>query len=138
MNEGHLLASRASVALDQLSAETFLVNPRELTPSAFQGLKLMCAEFGGFDPKVLESEAASTPTLDADWHPIRQGAAVAVMTEETARGICPEDVAVVPIQPPPRSAVAVAWRHGDRSALLDRFLSFVRGYRDANAWSADT
>jgi len=138
MTRRHLLASRASVALDQLSAETFLVNPRELTPSAFQGLKLMCAEFGGFDPKVLESEAASTPTLDADWYPIRQGAAVAVMTEETARGICPEDVAVVPIQPPPRFAVAVAWRHGDRSALLDRFLSFVRGYRDANAWSADS
>ena len=49
MSRRHPLASRASVALDQLSAETFLVNPQELAPSAFQGLKLMCAEFGGFD-----------------------------------------------------------------------------------------
>jgi len=134
----HPLASRASVALSQLGAETFLVNPRELAPSAFEGLKLMCAEFGGFDPKVLESEAMSTPTLGADWHLIRQGAAIAVMAEETAREICPEDVVVVPVQPPPRFAVAVAWRRGDHSALLDRFLSFVRGYRDANAWSDDT
>jgi DNA-binding transcriptional LysR family regulator len=138
MSQRHPLASRASVALSQLGAETFLVNPQELAPSAFQGLKLMCAEFGGFDPKVVESEAASTPTLNADWHPIRQGAAIAVMAEETARGICPEDVVAVPVQPPPRFAVAVAWRHGDHSALLDRFLGFVRGYRDTNAWSANT
>ena len=138
MSRRHPLASRSSVALGQLRAETFLVNPRELAPSAFHGLKLMCAEFGGFDPHVVESEAASMLMLDADWHPIRQGAAIAVMAEETARGICPEDVVVVPVQPPPRFAVAVAWRHGDHSALLDRFLGFVRGYRDANAWSADT
>lgn len=138
MSRRHPLASHASVALAQLSAETFLVNPRELAPSAFQGLKLMCAEFGGFDANVVESGATSTPMLDADWRPIRQGTAIAVMAEETARGICPEDVVVVPVQPPPCSVVAVAWRRGDHSALLDRFLGFVRGYRDTNAWSADT
>ncbi len=68
----HPLAGRASVALGQLRAETFLANPRELAPAALQGLKLMCAEFGGFDPHVMETEAASTATLDADWHPIRR------------------------------------------------------------------
>ena len=36
------------------------------------------------------------------------------------------------------TVVAVAWRRGDHSLLLDRFLGFVRGYRDTNAWSADT
>ena len=55
MTRWHPLAGRAAVALSQLRAETFLVNPRELAPSAVQGLKLMCAEFGGFDPRVLES-----------------------------------------------------------------------------------
>ncbi len=55
------------------------------------------------------------------------------MAEQTARGLCPEDVVVVPVQPPPRFAVAVAWRRGDHSALLDRFLRFVRGYRDTHA-----
>jgi DNA-binding transcriptional LysR family regulator len=134
----HPLAGRASVTLGHLRAETFLANPRELAPAALQGLKLMCAEFGGFDPHVLETEAASTATLDADWHPIRHGTAIAIMAEQTARGICPEDVVVVPVQPPPRFAVAVAWRRGDHSALLDRFLGFVRGYRDAHAWCADT
>ncbi len=139
MSRHHPLASHDGIALRQLSEETFLVNPRELAPSAYQGLKLMCTEFGGFDPKVTESAATSTPTLDPDWRPVRQSAAIALMAEETARAVCPPDVAVVPVWPPPRSAIAVAWRHGDRSALLDQFLEFIRGYRDANGWrSADT
>jgi DNA-binding transcriptional LysR family regulator len=130
MGRPHPLASQPSVTLSQLSAETFLVNPRELAPSAFQGLKMMCAEFGGFDPKVAESAATSAPTLDTDWRPIRHGAAIALMAEQTARGICPAGVAVVPLRPPPASVLAVAWRRGDRSALLGRLLSFVRAYRD--------
>jgi LysR substrate binding domain len=134
----HPLAGRDSVALQELAGETFLVNPRELAPSAYQGLKLMCAEFGGFDPRVTESAATSTPTLDPDWRPIRHSAAVAVMAEETARAVCPPDVAVVPVRPPPLSAIAVAWRYADHSALVDRVLGFIRGYRDANGWLADS
>jgi DNA-binding transcriptional LysR family regulator len=133
----HPLAGRAAVILGQLSGETFLVNPRALAPSAFQGLKLMCAEFGGFDPYVMESGTASAPTLDADWRPVRQGAAIAVMAEETARRICPPDVTVVPVQPPPGYVIAVAWRRGDHCPLLERFLDFLRRYRDANAWPSD-
>ena len=138
MSRQHRMAGRECIALHELSEETFLVNPRELAPSAFQGLKLMCAEFGGFDPKVTESAAASTPALDPGWLPIRQAEAIAVTAEETARAICPPDVAVVPLRPPPRSAIAVAWRHGDQTALLERFLGFVRSYRDAHGWAADT
>jgi DNA-binding transcriptional LysR family regulator len=130
MGRRHPLASHPSVTLRQLSQETFLVNPRELAPSAFQGLKMMCAEFGGFDPKVAESATTSAPALDADWRPIRRGAAITLMAEQTARGICPEGVAVVPLQPPPSSVLAVAWRQGDRSALLGRLLGFIRGCRD--------
>jgi DNA-binding transcriptional LysR family regulator len=127
VNPGHPLAGQASIALKQLSEDTFMVNPRELAPSAFQGLKLMCTEFGGFDPKVIETGAASTPSVDADWSLIRQGTAIAVTAEETARGICPPSVAVVPIQSPPGYVLAVAWRRGDQSALLGQFLGFVRG-----------
>jgi DNA-binding transcriptional LysR family regulator len=136
MDRQHPLAGRESVALHQLSEETFLVNPRELAPSAYQGLKLVCTEFGGFDPKVTESAATSTPTLDPDWRLIRHSSAVALMAEETARAICPPEVAVVPVWPPPQSAIAVAWRHGDQYVLLDRFLRFVRRYRDASGWLA--
>ena len=137
MSRRHPLASRSSVALGQLSAETFLVNPRDLAPSAVQGLELMCAEFGGFHPRVMESPTASAPTLDADWHPIRQGAAIAAMAEETARRICPPGVTAVPVQPPPGYVIAVAWRRGDHCPPLERFLGFLRCYRDTDAWPAD-
>jgi DNA-binding transcriptional LysR family regulator len=137
MSRQHPLADRDNIALHQLGGETFLVNPRELAPSAYQGLKLMCAEFGGFDPKVTESAATSTPTLDPDWRPIRQSSAIVITADEIARAICPPDIAVVPVRPPPLSAIAVAWRRRDQSALVDRVLGFVRGYRDTNGWLAD-
>jgi DNA-binding transcriptional LysR family regulator len=94
-------------------------------------------EFGGFDPHVMESQIASAPTLDADSYSVKQGAAIAVMAEETAHGICPPGVTVVPLQPPPGFAVMAAWRRGVPSTLLDRFLGFIRSCRDTNAWSAD-
>jgi DNA-binding transcriptional LysR family regulator len=60
------LALREGVTLSDLKQETFLVNPRSLAPAAFEGLRLMCREFGGFDPMVLESPLASTAALDTD------------------------------------------------------------------------
>ena len=76
----------------------------------------------------MESEAASTPTLNADWHPIRQGTAIAVMAEQAARGICPEDVAVVPVQPPPVSPL----RSPSDTGITPRYST------GSPAWSAAT
>jgi hypothetical protein len=61
------------VTLSELSGETFLINPRSLAPGAFEGLKLMCRQYGGFDAKVVESTAMSTLALDADWKSDRGG-----------------------------------------------------------------
>lgn len=128
------LAHRDSVALSELRNQRFLADPRSLAPAAFEGLKLMCREFGGFEAAVLESPAASTVALDAAWRPIHDGAAVAVMAEATARAICPPEVAVIPIQPPPQYALALAWRRDDNSPAAHRFLSYMRSYRDRHAW----
>ncbi len=137
MSETHELAGSGSIALRQLREETFLVNPRVLAPGALQGLKLMCAEFGGFDPKVAESAATSMPALDPDWQLVRKGAAIAVTAEETARSICPDGLVVVVIEPPPSFALAAAWRRGEQSAALDRLLDFVRSYRDTHGWTSE-
>jgi DNA-binding transcriptional LysR family regulator len=128
------VAGRASVTLGELSDQTFLVNPRALAPGAFEGLKLMCREFGGFEAKVLESAAASTVTLDTGWRPIRDGTAIAVMAETTARTVCPDGIAVVPIQPPPQYVLALAWRRGEQAATAHRFLAYLRDYRDRHQW----
>jgi hypothetical protein len=90
------LALREAVTLSELSDQRFLVNPRSLAPAAFEGLKLMCREFGGFDADVLESAVASTIALDTGWRPIRDGAAIAIMAEATARAVRPAELAVVP------------------------------------------
>jgi DNA-binding transcriptional LysR family regulator len=131
------LAQRRSVTLGDLSDETFLVNPRALAPGALEGLKLMCRQFGGFDARVLESTAASTVTLDTDRRPIRDGAAIALMAEPAARAVNPTEVAVIPLRPPPLYVIALAWRRGEQAAPVDRFLDYVRGYRDQRAWTTE-
>jgi DNA-binding transcriptional LysR family regulator len=128
------LARREIVTLAELSDETFLVNPRSLAPSAYQGLKLMCREFGGFDAKVLESNAASMVAADTDSCAVRDGAAVVIVAEATARAALPSGLVVVRVQPPPEYVVALAWRRADPHPQTDRFLEFVRDYRDEQAW----
>jgi DNA-binding transcriptional LysR family regulator len=128
------ISGRHVVTLSELSDQTFLVNPRALAPGAFEGLKLMCREFGGFEAKVLESTAASTVALDTGWRPVRDGTAIVVMAEATARTVCADGLAVVPIQPPPQYVLALAWRRGESAAAAHRFLAYLRCYRDRHQW----
>jgi DNA-binding transcriptional LysR family regulator len=127
-------AGRPMVTLSELADQTFLVNPRALAPGAFEGLKLMCREFGGFEAKVLESAAASTVALDTSWRPIRDGTAIAVMAEATARALRADGAAVVPVQPPPQYVLALAWRRDEQAPAAHQFLAYLRCYRDRHAW----
>jgi DNA-binding transcriptional LysR family regulator len=131
------LAGRQMVTLSELRTETFLVNPRSLAPGAFEGLKLMCREFGGFEANVAESAVATTVALGTDWRPIRDGTAIAVLAETTAHTLGADGIAVVPIQPPPQYVIALAWRHDEHAAAVHRFLAYLRRYRDQHAWITD-
>jgi DNA-binding transcriptional LysR family regulator len=131
------IAGRHMVTLSELSDQTFLVNPRALAPGAFEGLKLMCREFGGFDAKVLESAAASTVALDTGWQLIRDSSAIALMAEAAARALCADGLAVVPVQPPPQYVLALAWQRGEQAAAAHRFLAYLRRYRDQHQWITD-
>jgi LysR family transcriptional regulator, benzoate and cis,cis-muconate-responsive activator of ben and cat genes len=133
IGESSPLAARNSVALSELSRETFFVNPRRLAPSAFEGLSTMCRTYGGFEPRVLES---STWALGHDWQTIVDGDAVALMADGAARALQPPGTAVVRVQEP-TVTLAIAWRRGDRSSILARFLEFARAYRDAQGWAED-
>jgi DNA-binding transcriptional LysR family regulator len=129
------LALRHTVTLSDLTGQRFLANPRSLAPSAFEGLQLMCRKYGRFDPIMLESAAASTAALDTDWRPIQDGTAIQIMAEATARAIRPPHVAVVPIQPPPHYALALAWRRDERAPVAHQLLRYLRSYRDHHAWT---
>lgn len=130
------VAQGKPVSLRALRDETFLVNPRVSAPAAFEGLKLMCREFGGFDASVLESPAASTLALDGDWRLIQEGTAIAAVPEVTARAICPAGVTVVPVQPPPQYVLALAWRSDERGAAVLGLVDQLRTHRDRHGWIA--
>jgi DNA-binding transcriptional LysR family regulator len=132
VSETNSVANRALLSLSELSEETFLVPPRELAPSAFEGLKTMCRTYGAFEPAVRELS-----TLGADWRPVIDGEAVALMAEGTARAVEPEGAVAVPIEAPPPFLLAIAWRRGNGSPVLHRFLDFIRAYRDEHAWAEE-
>jgi DNA-binding transcriptional LysR family regulator len=132
VSDGSPFANREIVSLSELSDETFLVPPRELAPSAFEGLKTMCRSYGGFEPAVRELS-----TLGADWRPVIDGEALALMSEPTAHAVEPEGAVAVPLETPPPFLLAIAWRRGNGSPLLHRFLDFVRAYRDEHAWAEE-
>jgi hypothetical protein len=58
------------------------------------------------------------------------GTAIAVMAEAAARALCAGGLAVVPVQPPPQYVLALAWRRGEQAAAAQRFLAYLRTYRD--------
>jgi len=58
------------------------------------------------------------------------------MAEATARTVCPADLAVVPVRPPPQYVLALAWSPGQHAAAVCRFLSYLRSYRERHAWIA--
>jgi DNA-binding transcriptional LysR family regulator len=136
----HHLASSASVSLEQLRGETFLVNPRELAPSAYEGMKLMCQQYGGFEPRLLESTPSST--FGPGCRLIQDGGAVALMAEDAARSAAASRAAtadlirVIPVAPPPQYVLALAWRRGNSSPLLERFLDHVRAFREQHGWTS--
>jgi DNA-binding transcriptional LysR family regulator len=130
------LADRESATLAELVDEPFMVPPRELAPSAFEGLQTMCRTYGDFEPDVLEMSSPALP-LGSDWGPVIAGEAIALMPEGTARATQPEGTEVVPLDPPPQFWLALAWRPGNGSQLLHRFLDRIRTYRDQHEWAAD-
>ena len=120
--QDHAIAGRESVPLSELAGETFLAIPRELAPSAFEGIMTACRTYGGFEPKLLES---STWALGQDWAPIVAGKAVALLPETAGRALKPSGAEVVRIEEP-RATIAVVWRRGNRAPIVARLIEFLR------------
>ena len=135
LRQDHPLADRTQAKLVELREETFLVPPRKLAPSAYQGLHQMCRQVGGFRPKVIESPTASTLTIDSDWRALLDGAAIALAPEGATRPARVDGIKAVPIEPPPTFILALVWRRDDRSPLLARVVEFMRRYRDEHGWT---
>jgi DNA-binding transcriptional LysR family regulator len=128
------LADRETAHLSDLANEAILAPPREFAPSALEGLRTTCLSYGGFEPKLLEASTSAAP-LGSDWRPVVDDVAVALMPEETARAVQPEGAVAVPLEGEPGFVLALAWRGGNGSPVLDRFVSFVRAYSAEHGWT---
>jgi DNA-binding transcriptional LysR family regulator len=129
MSETSAAADRVSLQLSDLADETFLVPPRELAPSAVEGMQTMCRTYGDFEPDLRELS-----TLGVDWQPVVAGDGIVLMAEGAARTVRPAGTVAIPLETPPPFLLAMAWRGGNGAPILHLFLDFLRSYRDAHGW----
>lgn len=127
------LAGREIVKLRDLHDQTFFQQTRSLEPSGWEGFAQMCQSFGGFTPKVLE--ATFTIPYGPALKPVADDKAVTVVPEGTAQAAPVPGITEVPIESPPMAQIAMAWRNGSIPPALQRFLAFVRAYRDRHNWA---
>lgn len=127
------LAAWTSVTIADLRDARLMIPPRELAPSALMGMISMCRSFGGFEPNVCESAALGTAPLGPEWLAAAGPEAVALAGISQARAGLPSGLVAVPIEPPPLLSVALVWRRGDDSPVVQRLIGFMRELRDGAA-----
>ena len=91
----------------------------------------MCRSLGGFEPNLFESTAMATAPLGPEWLAQAGERAVALAGISLARAGLPSGLLAVPIEPPPLLSVALIWRSGAASPVVERLIDFMRELRDA-------
>lgn len=120
LSDEHPLASRETIDLADLGAETFVVLPRRNAPVVNDHLVSMCLSHG-FSPATIE-EGNSPSAL----HMVAMGFAVA-LTGESVQDSGLKGVVYRPLtRATPEIDLAACYRRGDRSATLSAFLETMR------------
>jgi DNA-binding transcriptional LysR family regulator len=119
LRSDHALASRSSVRLEELTAETLLV-AESADSGGFTARVLELCRARGFEPVVRPD-----PYPDLGLQGVREGLGVVVYV----RGAFPDDVpgsAFVPVEPAAEFPFSLAWREGPRSGALEAVLRAFR------------
>jgi DNA-binding transcriptional LysR family regulator len=119
LRSDHLLASRASVALEELSGEVFLVAEGG-DSDGFTARVFELCRARGFEPRVRPD-----PYPDLGLQAVREGLGVVLYV----RGAFPESMpgsAFVPVSPSTGFPFSLAWRDAPRSGALDAVLAAIR------------
>jgi DNA-binding transcriptional LysR family regulator len=126
---GHPLASRASVALEDLREETLIVAGGPDSPGYTAAVVALCRS-AGFEPRTI-----ADPYPDLGLQALREGLGV-VLYVRTAFADELDGSAFVPVDPPATLAFELLWRRGTRSGALDAVLTAARGLREREGWTA--
>jgi DNA-binding transcriptional LysR family regulator len=121
--EGHSLVSQKVIALADLAEEPFVLSPEAPKPSYADSVKALCAGVG-FVPQVVQ-EAREMPTILSL---VAAGLGV-TLTPASARNLRRTGLVYRPLSDPNAvMELVVAFRTGDSSPTLRRFLNIVRAY----------
>lgn len=129
VDASHPLASRTSVALDDLDDETFIVAGGADSPGYTATVMKLCRA-AGFEPNTVPD-----PYPDLGLQAIRDGIGVVIYVR-TAFAPDLEGSAFVPIDPPITMPFDLLWRRGINSGALDAALRVARELRDREDWLA--
>ncbi len=119
MPSGHALARASRISLKSLAGERFIIFPRVLAPSIYDGVLAACQK-AGFSPQiVIEAQMQTIISLAA------AGMGLALVPESMQnlrrKGLVYRKLA----DPAPKVALAVAWRDEPQSAVLRAFLDVL-------------
>jgi DNA-binding transcriptional LysR family regulator len=119
--QGHRLARRARVRLADLAGDTMILFPRD-TAAGYYDVFLSACRRAGFSPRVLNPGSMQT-----NLGLVSAGLGVALMPA-SIRNLRREGVVYRPLAAPvPHVDMAVAYRQGERSAVLSAFLEVLHG-----------
>jgi DNA-binding transcriptional LysR family regulator len=122
--DGHPLADRASVRLEELAEETFIVAGNADSPGYSTTVVELCRR-AGFEPRT-----APDPYPDLGLQAVREGVGIALYVR-TAFGPDMPGSVFVPVEGGASLPFDLLWRRGARSGALDATLAVARGLRDA-------
>ncbi|PZG24304.1 hypothetical protein C1I98_35750, partial [Spongiactinospora gelatinilytica] len=114
--------ARPGEGVGGLAGEPFVLLPREHGPGFHDRLVAVCRE-AGFEPRVVQ-RAVEWQTVSGL---VAAGVGVGIAPASAAH-VRPPGVVYRPLAGTPRTAVALAWRDGDRTPLTARFLDAVRDH----------
>ena len=118
---GHRLAKHATIAIQDLSQESFLMVPRTLGPGFYDQIIQCCAQ-AGFSPKVT-LETSNTQTIVC----LIAGGMGISLVPQSLQNLQRTGVVYRPLKPPvPITELAVMWRTEDSSPALQLFLGLIR------------
>jgi DNA-binding transcriptional LysR family regulator len=121
MPAGHRLARRRSVALQELSAEIFILYPRAVRPGLADEVVGAC-EAAGFTPRVDQY----APQLSSTINLVAASLGISIVPA-SMRSLQPQNVVYVPLSGEPLHALlGAAYRADERSTVVCSFIAQAR------------
>jgi DNA-binding transcriptional LysR family regulator len=123
VQESHPLANRSRIRFKNLAHLPMIFFPRWLSPKYFDSVAQLCLELGGFTlapSQEVETSQTALALVAAGMGVSLQPDSIKVLQRSGVRYLDISDS-------PPCAEMALAYRRGDRSKVLDNFLGLVTG-----------